>query len=129
MTYPTDDCPVRLALETLAGKWTLLLVHELRGGERLRFAAIRRAVGGISEKMLTQELRRLEAAGLVDRHDYREVPPRVDYALTGRGRGALLVVAALAKFGLELSGRAGSAPPEDQLSTGRTASRSPLGVA
>ena len=92
-------CPVRRAMEMLGGKWTLLIIHAL-GDERLRFAELRRRVPGISDKMLTQELRALAGHGLVRRHDHGEVPPRVDYVLTARGRGGLAVVEALATFGL-----------------------------
>ena len=84
----------------LGGKWTLLLIHGLRDG-RLRFAELRRRTPGISDKMLTQELRRLGDNGLVARHDYAEIPPRVDYRLTDAGRRGLAVVEALAAFGLK----------------------------
>ena len=92
-------------MEMLGGKWTLLIVHAL-GGDRLRFAELRRRVPGISDKMLTQELRALAENGLVARHDYGEVPPRVDYLLTARGREGLEVVEALAQFGA-------ATPPSD----------------
>ena len=86
-------------MSLLGGKWTLLLIHGLRDG-RLRFAELRRRTPGISDKMLTQELKRLEANGLVSRRDYGEIPPRVDYVLTARGREGLAVVTALASFGM-----------------------------
>lgn len=92
-------CPVRRAMDLLGGKWTPLIVHGLRE-ERLRFAELRRRITGISDKMLTQELRRLEANGLVARRDYGEIPPRVDYVLTEAGRRGLEVVDALAQFGM-----------------------------
>ena len=86
-------------MSALSGKWAMLLLHELRDGSRLRFGELRRRVAGISEKMLTQELRRLVDDGLVGRHDYREVPPRVDYAITELGRAGLPVIDAVAAFG------------------------------
>lgn len=94
----SQPCPVRRAMALLGGKWTLLILHAL-GDERLRFAELRRRVPGISDKMLTQELRKLAEHDLVSRHDYGEVPPRVDYVLTDRGRSGLAVVDALASFG------------------------------
>ncbi len=78
------DCPARKALSLLAEKWTLLIVHAL--SERTyRTAELRRRIGGISEKMLIQALRRLEQHGLVARTSYPEVPPRVEYSLTPLG--------------------------------------------
>lgn len=78
------DCPSRKILELLAEKWALLLVHALASGPA-RTGELRRRVGGISEKMLIQTLRRLERNGFVARHAYLEVPPRVEYALTPLG--------------------------------------------
>lgn len=77
-------CPSRAVLEVLAEKWALLLVHVLTEGPA-RTAQLRRRVGGISEKMLIQTLRRLERSGLVARRAYPEVPPRVEYSLTELG--------------------------------------------
>jgi DNA-binding HxlR family transcriptional regulator len=78
------DCPARKVLSLLAEKWTLLVVHAL--SERTyRTAELRRRIGGISEKMLIQALRRLEQHGLVTRTSYPEVPPRVEYSLTPLG--------------------------------------------
>lgn len=77
-------CPSRGVLEALAEKWALLLVHVLAGGPA-RTSELRRRVGGISEKMLIQTLRRLERNGFVARRAYPEVPPRVEYRLTALG--------------------------------------------
>ncbi len=134
MAYDLQECPVRRALEALGGKWTLLLLHELRSQEPMRFAVLRRAIGSISEKMLTQELRALEANGLIDRRDHQELPPRVDYTLTDQGVRALAVVEALAQFGLGLPRSAGMDVielPEGsaQLSSGAGALAKPLVVA
>jgi DNA-binding HxlR family transcriptional regulator len=72
-------------MAVLAEKWTLLIVTTLADGP-LRTAQIRRSVDGVSEKMLIQTLRKLEAFGLVSRKSYPEVPPRVEYKLTPLGR-------------------------------------------
>jgi DNA-binding HxlR family transcriptional regulator len=77
-------CPARAILEILAEKWALLLVHMLARGPA-RTAELRRQIGGISDKMLIQTLRRLERSGFVARHAYPEVPPRVEYSLTPLG--------------------------------------------
>ncbi len=78
------SCPARAVLEVLAEKWALLLVHTLAQGPA-RTAELRRRIGGISDKMLIQTLRRLERNGFVTRRAYPEVPPRVEYALTALG--------------------------------------------
>ncbi len=77
-------CPSRGILEVLAEKWALLLIHTLTSGPT-RTAELRRRIGGISEKMLIQTLRRLERNGFVMRRAYPEVPPRVEYSLTPLG--------------------------------------------
>ena len=79
------NCPSRTVLETLAEKWALMLMHILADGPR-RTSQLRRAIEGVSEKMLIQTLRRLERNGFVARRAYNEVPPRVEYSLTPLGR-------------------------------------------
>ena len=79
-----SECRARALLTMLAEKWVLLVIEALSEEPR-RTSALRRRIGGISEKMLIQTLRRLEALGLVERRDYQEVPPKVEYALTDRG--------------------------------------------
>ncbi|WP_033434777.1 winged helix-turn-helix transcriptional regulator [Saccharothrix syringae] len=80
------DCEVRQVLDRIADKWSLLVIA-LLDRRPLRFSELRRAVGGISQRMLTVTLRQLERDGLVERTVHQVVPPRVDYALTGLGRG------------------------------------------
>ena len=80
-----DQCPTRLVLARIADKWTVMIVLRL-SQKRLRFGELRREIPGISQKMLTQTLRALERDGLVVRTVYAEVPPRVEYSLTGLGK-------------------------------------------
>ncbi|QND16875.1 helix-turn-helix transcriptional regulator (plasmid) [Rhizobium leguminosarum bv. trifolii] len=97
-TLPCDvmrpDCPARALLSLLAEKWALLLIPALSEGPK-RTGALKRRVGGISEKMLVQTLRRLENMKLVARHVYDEVPPRVEYRLTELGWSLSPLVTAL----------------------------------
>ena len=79
------DCPSRVVLDRIAGKWTGLIVLAL-GEETLRFGELRERIGGVAPKVLTQTLRSMEDDGLVTRRIYAEVPPRVEYALTDLGR-------------------------------------------
>lgn len=80
-----EACPSRAILELIADKWTLLILPALKRGP-MRNGDLMRLIGGVSQKMLTQTLRELERNGLVVRHDFQEVPPRVEYALTDLGR-------------------------------------------
>jgi DNA-binding HxlR family transcriptional regulator len=89
------DCPANRAIEALGDKWKLLIVIELSHAGRMRFSALQHALAGINQKVLTSALRGLERDGIVERFAYTELPPRVEYALTERGRGALQVVDAL----------------------------------
>ena len=84
--YNERDCPSRLILARIADKWTALIIGILAQSERRRFNELRRMIGGISQKMLTQTLRDLERDGLVRRTIYPEVPLRVEYELTLLGR-------------------------------------------
>ncbi len=80
-----SDCPIRQTLDHISDKWTTLIIGVLESGPK-RFSDIQRNIGGISQKMLTQTLRRLERNGLVSRTVYAEVPPRVEYELTPLGK-------------------------------------------
>ncbi len=78
-------CPSRLLLERIADKWTTLIIQNLAGGT-LRYSALQRGIGDISQKMLTQTLRSLERDGLVRRKIYQAASPKVEYTLTPLGR-------------------------------------------
>ncbi|GAB2507642.1 winged helix-turn-helix transcriptional regulator [Paramicrobacterium agarici] len=82
------DCPTRHILDRIGDRWTVLIIGILGRGDA-RFSELRRHVGGISQKMLTQTLRGLERDGLVRRTVFPEVPVRVEYALTDSGRSLL----------------------------------------
>jgi DNA-binding HxlR family transcriptional regulator len=79
------DCPSRDVLDLVASKWAMLVVCTLRDGLK-RTGTLRRAISGISQKMLTQTLRDLERNGIISRVEYAEVPPHVEYELTATGR-------------------------------------------
>lgn len=81
------ECPVRNVIARIGDRWSILVILVLEPAkEPMRFKDIRTAIPDISQKMLTRTLRNLEADGLVDRRAYAEVPPRVEYELTPRGR-------------------------------------------
>lgn len=91
-------CPVATAVSLVAGKWKLLIVRNLRS-RPWRFNELLRDLDGISQKVLTDSLRQMIDDGLVERHDYNEIPPKVDYRLTGLGEKMLPIIDALADFG------------------------------
>lgn len=92
------NCPTREILNRIADKWTTLLIGLLAQSESRRFNELRRAIGGISQKMLTQTLRDMERDGLVRRTMYAEIPPRVEYALTPLGKTLCEPLDALRKW-------------------------------
>lgn len=93
-------CPVDAVLEVIGGKWKMQILWRLVQRTH-RYGELRRAIPGITEKMLVQQLRQLEADGLVRRTPYPEVPPRVEYALTERGRTLTPLLSQLAGWGQE----------------------------
>ncbi|MGK3143532.1 winged helix-turn-helix transcriptional regulator [Pantoea sp. C2G6] len=95
------NCPSREVLKRVTSRWSVLILLALRG-ETLRFSALRRAVGGISERMLAQNLRYLEEDGFVQRIAYDVVPPHVEYRLTPLGEEVGEQVVSLADW-LELN--------------------------
>ncbi|RKN42928.1 winged helix-turn-helix transcriptional regulator [Streptomyces hoynatensis] len=94
------DCQARLALDLLGNTWNGVVLWALRRGAQ-RPHELRRRIGGISPKVLTETLRRLEHNGLVAHRRYREAPPRVEYALTGLGRSLLPAIEALGLWAVE----------------------------
>ena len=84
-------CPSQGILALIGGKWSMLILCALRDGPR-RTHDLKRRLEGVSAKMLTQTLRELERHGIVQRRDYREVPPRVEYSLTPLGRSLATLV-------------------------------------
>ena len=91
-------CPVRKAMDLIGSRWKVLLLENLRDG-RQRYGELKRRVPGISEKMLIHELKELVAFGLVEKHAYPEIPPRVEYLLTEKGQQALPLVDSIVAFG------------------------------
>lgn len=91
------DCPTRIVLDRIGDKWTVLVVLLLSGGP-MRFSEVRGRVGRVAPKVLTQTLRRMERDGLVTRTIFAEVPPRVEYALTGLGRSLIEPITVIADW-------------------------------
>lgn len=96
----SQGCPVEASLEMIGGKWKgLVLFHLLEGP--VRFNELKRKVVNVTQRMLTKQLRELEADGLVHREIFAVVPPRVEYSLTERGASLRPIILALRDWGLE----------------------------
>ena len=91
-------CPVATTLALISNRWKVLIVRDLLDGPR-RFGELRRSVGDISQKVLTQNLRQMEQDGLLTRTAYAEVPPRVEYELTAVGQSLRMVLDAMWAWG------------------------------
>jgi DNA-binding HxlR family transcriptional regulator len=94
------DCPVCRTADIVCGKWTLLVIRDLAEG-RARFCELERSLEGISPRTLSLRLRALEEAGIVERRTFPEVPPRVEYALTDKGRALVPIVETMRVYGRE----------------------------
>src|SRR6059036_676244 len=93
-----DTCPVCRTAEIVCGKWTLLLIRDLADG-RSRFCELERSLEGISPRTLSLRLRALEEQGIVERKTFPEVPPRVEYTLTEKGRGLVPIIEDMRSYG------------------------------
>ena len=92
-----EHCPTRMVLDRIADKWTVLIIGALEN-ETKRFGQLRKEIGGVSQKMLTQTLRGLERDGLVARVVYASVPPKVEYSLTKLGRTLVRILEAVRRW-------------------------------
>ena len=93
-------CGLDAALAVIGGKWKPLILYHLAHGAR-RYGDLSRAVGSVTHKVLIQQLKDLEADGIIDRLDHKEIPPRVDYSLTPFGRTLAKALAPLCAWGTE----------------------------
>jgi DNA-binding HxlR family transcriptional regulator len=95
------NCGMEAVLDLVGGKWKLLILYHLIHGEQLRFSELRRMVGNVSEKMLSQQLKEMVNDSLVRRIDFRTVPPHVEYALTAFGKGLAKTLQPVCAWGAE----------------------------
>lgn len=97
-TETLPPCPVETTLMLIGNKWKVLILRDLMEGTR-RFGELKRSIGSVSQKVLTQQLRAMEADGLVHREVYAEVPPRVEYSLTDLGYSLRPILDAMMAWG------------------------------
>ena len=91
-------CPVETTLTLISDKWKVLILRDLMPGTK-RFGELKKSIGSVSQKVLTAQLRDMEAKGLVNRKVYAEVPPRVEYSLTELGRSLKPIMDAMWDWG------------------------------
>ncbi|MGB9976871.1 winged helix-turn-helix transcriptional regulator [Thermovenabulum sp.] len=94
-----DNCPLTYALNLIGGKWKLPVIWALSKNGTMRYNELKRNINGITNMMLTQVLRELENDGIVNRKQYMEIPPRVEYSLTENGKELIPALKALAHWG------------------------------
>ncbi len=91
-------CPVETTLTLISDKWKVLILRDLLSGTK-RFGELKKSIGGVSQKVLTTQLRQMEDSGLLNRTVYPEVPPRVEYTLTELGYSLKPVLDAMGSWG------------------------------
>ncbi len=122
-----NTCPVCRTAEIVCGKWTLLVIRDLAEG-RSRFCELERSLHGISPRTLSLRLRALEEEGIVERQTFPEVPPRVEYALTEKGRALVPLIEDMRTYGRNWLG--GACEDEaDTASATTPTEREPVGAA
>jgi len=104
MKAKDSQCPAEFTLSMIGGRWKIPIVFHLLAG-RKRFSELARAITGVTQKMLTQQLREMERNGLVARQLYAQVPPKVEYSLTELGASLEPVVEAMCVWGLQHGGK------------------------
>ena len=92
-------CPVEATLDVIGGEWKVVILYHLTHDGTHRFAVLRRKISGVSERMLTQQLRELEEDGIVHREVYPEVPPKVEYSLTDYGKSLRPITDVMCEWG------------------------------
>lgn len=97
-------CPVETTLTLISSKWKILILRDLMPGTK-RFGELKKSIGGVSQKVLTAQLREMETDGLVRRTVYPEVPPRVEYTLTALGRSLKPILDAMWDWGEAYQGK------------------------
>ena len=98
LSAPCPACPVETTLTLISDKWKVLILRDLMPGTK-RFGELKKSIGTVTQKVLTAQLRQMEASGLLTRTVYAEVPPRVEYTLTDLGRSLRPVLDAMEAWG------------------------------
>lgn len=106
-------CPIERTLGVIGGVWKLIIIRELLTGTK-RYGYLHRTIGGVTHKMLTQQLRELERDGVLHREVYKQIPPKVEYSLTELGTRLAPILEAMHQWGLELPLASDASGPDAQ---------------
>ena len=106
-------CPVETTLMLIGDKWKVLILRELMGGTR-RFGQLKKSIGTVSQKVLTAQLRDMEATGLLTRKVYAQVPPKVEYTLTDTGYSLKPILDSMVAWGRDYQQKNGEPPKEQE---------------
>ncbi len=96
-----DNCPIEFTLNVIGGKWKLLILYHLMTNKVMRYGEIKSSIVGITHKMLSQQLKELESAGLISRTEYPQIPPKVEYSFTEKGVTILPILGMMYQWGKE----------------------------
>ncbi len=99
--YDGHVCPIEYTIGVIGGKWKLLILYHLMTGKTRRYGELKRTIRGITHKMLSMQLKDLENEGIIERKEYPQIPPKVEYSLTERGLTLLPVLGTLYDWGKE----------------------------
>ena len=100
LVFDENNCPVMATMDVIGGKWKVILVNRIYLDSPARFGALKRCLKGISQTMLTSQLRELEEAGIISRKIYAEIPPKVEYTLTEFGLTIQPIIKSMAEWGI-----------------------------
>ena len=98
-TFDENNCPVMATMGVIGGKWKVILINRIYFDSPARFGALKRCLKGISQTMLTSQLRELEEAGIISRKIYAEIPPKVEYTLTEFGLTIQPIIVSISEWG------------------------------
>ncbi len=94
------DCPITFTMKIIGGKWKPIIISRISDGIN-RFGKLMKSIDGINKQMLTNQLKELEADGIIDRIVYAEIPPRVEYKMTEKGKSLFWIIEAMKVWGEE----------------------------
>ncbi|OBR66505.1 hypothetical protein A7K91_03405 [Paenibacillus oryzae] len=96
-----QQTPFDYTLSVIGGKWRMKIMYQLAGEKVIRYGELKRQIPAITHKMLSSQLKELECCGIVNREEYHQIPPKVEYSLTPRGRTLMPILEGMCKWGVE----------------------------
>lgn len=99
LEHANGTCPIEYTLDVMGGKWKLLIIYYLMTNQFLRYSELKRNIFGITHKMLSTQLKELESKGIINRKEYPQVPPKVEYSLSPKGVSLLPIFGIMYEWG------------------------------